>query len=128
MSELPNVKLRSYDPLRRAHTGMTFPGNRLEPKLIEQLRGDGDLCDIVNAFKAEFELQGIQMDDLSLLEHSVMILPWINRWLTEEDYHEGSYEWKQLHRLRDLLRQHGSLSDEQIIGALPDEGESTTSS
>ena len=116
MSELPNVKLRSYDPLRRAHTGMTFPGNRLEPKLIEQLRGDGDLCDIVNAFKAEFELQGIHMDDLSLLEHSVMATPWINRWLTEEDYYEGSYAWKELHRLRDLLRQHGSLSDEQIIG------------
>jgi hypothetical protein len=114
MTELPNIKLHSYNPVGRAHIGMTFPGSRLEPKLIEQLRGDGDLCDVVNAFKAEFEQQGIDQDDLSLLEHSVLMTPTPNRWLTEEYFYEGSHAWKKLHRFRDLLRQHGSLSDEQI--------------
>jgi hypothetical protein len=121
MPELPNIELRSYDPVGRAHTGMTFPGSCREPKLIEQLRGDGDLCDIVNAFKAEFEQQGINQDDLSLLEHSVLMTPTPNRWLTAEDYYEGSHAWKQLHRFRDLLRQHGSLSDDQIRS--PDDDE-----
>ena len=114
MPDLPNVELRSYDPIGRRCSLKSFPGSRLEPALIAQLRGDGDPCAIVNHFKAEFEQQGIDQNDLSLLEHAVLLAPWINRWLTEEDYYEGSSAWKQLHRYRNLLRQHGFVSDEQI--------------
>jgi hypothetical protein len=73
MSELPDIELYSNDPMNCLRLGLTFPGSRLESKLIEQLRGDGDLCDVVNGYKAEFEQQGIDQDDLSLLEHSVLV-------------------------------------------------------